>query len=153
MLNPMVLVFCLAGLLLQNEGARADATLLPGQMSADGIARLAGGTTFQGIYFDGQPWWETLFVGGRLDYADDFESSAGDWSVQGDTLCTFYDRPIAGGCFALIQRSANCIDFYAVAADGTLAYSTRDEWVAGTGWTARGADASRPSTCDDGLTS
>ena len=72
---------------------------------------------------------------GALDGAD-----SGQWSVEGDTFCTFYEGS-QGACFFVERDGGNCFTFYeAVESEGgSLRPSTT--------WTSRAWNRESDSTC------
>ena len=104
------------------------------------------GKTVSGAYHDGLAFRETYFNGGKIDYWDPRAASAGNWSVVNNLFCTFYTT-MAGGCFSIVQVSANCFDFYAAADSEQQAL----EGVTRADYTARGAVQGAASTCPDDL--
>jgi hypothetical protein len=104
------------------------------------------GKTVTGAYHDGLAFRESYFSGGKIDYWDPRASSAGTWSVVNNLFCTFYTS-MTGGCFSIVQVSANCFDFYAAADSEQQAL----EALPRADYTARGAVQGTASTCPDEL--
>jgi hypothetical protein len=104
------------------------------------------GKTVAGAYNDGLAFKETYFSGGKIDYWDPRASTAGQWSVVNDLFCTFYTA-MTGGCFRIVQVSANCFDFYAAADDEREALDPGGR----SDYTARGSVQGASSTCPDEL--
>jgi hypothetical protein len=125
-----------------------SATVTPVEKLLQGAEIIAAfdGQTVEGAYKDGLAFRETYFTGGKIDYWDPRAASGGQWSVVNDLFCTFYTA-MSGGCFRIVQVSANCFDFYA-AAD-----SEREAMEDGkrSDYTARGAVKGKASTCPDEL--
>lgn len=143
-LNGMtVLALPLAVLLL------VDAAAVPPQpklLKGPEIIAAFEGKTVAGAYHDGLAFRESYFSGGKIDYWDPNAASAGNWSVVNNLFCTFYTT-MTGGCFSIVQVSANCFDFYAAADSEQQAL----EAVPRADYTARGAVQGAPSTCPDEL--
>lgn len=104
------------------------------------------GKTVTGAYHDGLAFRESYLSGGKIDYWDPRAASAGNWSVVNNLFCTFYTSMV-GGCFSVIQVSANCFDFYAAADNEQQAL----EDTLRADYTARGAIQGTASTCPDDL--
>ena len=151
-----------AGFALVLAGCCASLVALPALALSDGeagrivepaLSARFNGATYEGTYRNGIAWREVYIAGGRVIYSDDIRSATGDWFVRDDLLCTFYDTDLQGGCFVVMRRSENCLDFYAV----DLATNEPDAgWAAvrdGTGWTARGGRADLMRTCPEDFVS
>jgi hypothetical protein len=112
------------------------------------------GKTLDGHYVDGVEWTETYDTSGRLDYKESTRrAGAGSWFFRGRVFCTFYDpgQGLNGGCFAAVQASANCYEFYV--ADLGRHDADKDDADAGPGpigkWVARAWRKEAPSTCEE----
>jgi hypothetical protein len=135
------------------HGSEND-TVIDGRLDDVAITTAVVGKTYLGTYQDGERWRETYFIDEGLDYQDRSDRSRGTWYAEDDLLCTFYDDDeLNGGCFAMIRRSANCHDFYAVDDVTKLPWATHEAMRAGYDWTARGWRSDQPSSCPKGLVS
>jgi hypothetical protein len=121
-----------------------------GWMSEPAMRAAFIGKTLDGHYVDGVEWTETYDAKGRLDYKESTNrAGAGHWFFRGRVFCTFYDpgQGLNGGCFAAVQASTNCFEFY-------VADLRRrdDEKDAGPGpmgqWVARAWRRGEPATCE-----
>lgn len=106
------------------------------------------GRTVAGAYHDGLAVRETYAVGGAISYWDPRGPDTGQWSVMNNLFCTFYTS-MAGGCFRIVQVSANCFDFYALADTANDALNPKDKPA----YTARAAVQGTASTCPEDLQS
>ena len=104
------------------------------------------GKTVAGAYRDGLAFRESYHAGGAIDYWDPRTVSTGQWSVINNLFCTFYTA-MNGGCFRIVQVSANCFDFYAAADTERQALETGKR----SDYTARGSVQGVASTCPDEL--
>ena len=104
------------------------------------IRHALGGITLDGIYPTGAFFSETYGEDGTIHYHDADGADKGDWSVRGDTFCTFYHRQ-AGGCFYVVSHGANCFTFHRSAEDKT------GRRAPGAEWSAEGWNRDRPATC------
>lgn len=148
-LRLSILVLLAAGL-----SAPVSAGPMQVAMDDDQVKTTVVGKTLLGVYDDGMPWRETYLIDGEVDYQDSDFASRGDWSVKDRQLCTFYvEAGMNGGCFYVVQRSANCFDFYGI--DPVTGEPSADLQAmrTGYGWTARGWRSDKPKTCADGLIS
>lgn len=134
---PLVLL-----VLAEGETRPPDAKLLQGPE----IITAFEGKTVAGAYGDGLAFRETYHPGGAIDYWDPRTESAGQWSVINNLFCTFYTS-MNGGCFRIVQVSANCFDFYAAADTEREALETGKR----ADYTARGSVQGVASTCPDEL--
>lgn len=98
------------------------------------------GYTFDGIYDDGSFFSETYFEDGSIRYHDVDGADSGQWSVEGDTFCTFYEGS-QGACFFVEREGENCFTFYEAVEgdDGSLTPSEM--------WTSRAWNRKSDSTC------
>jgi hypothetical protein len=97
------------------------------------------GMTLDGIYADGTFFSETYGEDGSIRYHDVDRSDSGEWSVRGETFCTFYEST-EGACFLVERDGANCFTFFdAMDKDGRPVPEDK--------WTSRGWDRAHPSTC------
>lgn len=119
------------------------------------IRTLVVGKTLLGSYPDGTPWRETFFIDDGTDYQDPQFRLRGTWYAQNGALCTFYDDTIEfeGGCFAVIKRSDNCIEFYALDRDTMQPKASPNNMRLGIDWTARGWRSDQQSSCEDAAVS
>jgi hypothetical protein len=98
------------------------------------------GFTFDGIYDDGSFFSETYFEDGSIRYHDVDGADSGQWSVESDTFCTFYEDS-QGACFFVEREGENCYTFYeAVEGEGGAP-------VASETWTSRAWNRDSDSTC------
>src|SRR5215211_3522990 len=77
------------------------------RLSGDDITKTLGGMTLDGIYEDGSFFSETYFEDGTIRYHDSRGADSGEWSVEGETFCTFYEDQ-SGACFFVEREGANC---------------------------------------------
>lgn len=99
------------------------------------------GQTFDGIYENGGFFSETYFEDGSIRYHDIEGADSGQWSVEQDTFCTFYESS-SGACFFVERDGANCYTFFQAVEDAGGKRVPNAEWTS-RGW-RRGAE----STCD-----
>lgn len=118
----------------------------PGWMGDDDIRAAFRDVTIDGNYGDGAKFTESYNRDGRLAYSDGARRMTGRWSVVNSAFCTLYDGSSSGGCFKVTRHSANCYEFYFLAASETDA--ARSEAQA-PHWTARAWDTRRAATCDE----
>ncbi|MCP4381339.1 MAG: hypothetical protein GY798_07960 [Hyphomicrobiales bacterium] len=129
----------LAALLLMQSGmAGAGNRHMVGfeiRMAFDGI-------TLDGVYRDGLFFSETYFEDGLIRYHDVQGADSGEWMVEDDTFCTFYER-LSGACFFVERDGDNCFTFFVAVPDddGTLRPETE--------WTSRGWNREMDSTCSE----
>lgn len=98
------------------------------------------GFTFDGIYDDGSFFSETYYEDGSLRYHDVNGADSGEWSIEGDTFCTFYEAA-QGACFFVERDGENCFTFFeAVEGDGG-GMKPSDTW------TSRAWNRDSDSTC------
>lgn len=104
------------------------------------MERAFSGHTFDGIYDDGAFFSETYFEDGSIRYHDIDGADSGQWTVEGDTFCTFYEGA-QGACFFVEREGANCFTFYEAVEgnDGSLSPSRT--------WTSRAWNRKSGSTC------
>jgi hypothetical protein len=108
---------------------------LPGSQ----IDKTFAGVTLDGIYEDGTFFTETYFDDGSIRYHDVNRSDSGEWSVRGDTFCTFYEDQ-SGACFFVERDGDNCFTFFeAVEESGGRKKAAE--------WTSRGWNRDREATC------
>ena len=79
------------------------------------IRRAFAGISIDGAYIDGLPFTEAYANDGSIDYRDKRKAMTGNWSIVNNSFCTLYDGIVTGGCFKVLQRSANCFEFYFLA--------------------------------------
>ena len=94
------------------------------------------GITLDGIYNDGQFFSETYFEDGSIRYHDVEGADSGQWTVEDDKFCTFYEN-LLGACFFVYRDGPNCYSFYEEDDDGQPSAE----------WTSRGWDREEDSTC------
>lgn len=142
--------FLIASALVSPVSASQDMAL-----DDQAIRTLVVGKTLLGTYPDGVPWRETYLVDEGVDYQDPDMRLTGSWYAADNALCTFYDEAgdFEGGCFMVVVRSANCIDFYAINADDQQPNASPNDIALGFSWTARGWRSDQPSTCPEDMTS
>src|SRR5438309_11554209 len=75
------------------------------------IRRAFRGITLDGIYRGGGVFSETYNEDGTIRYHDAKGADSGQWSVKGDTFCTYYDRQ-PGACFYVLGHGENCFTFH-----------------------------------------
>ncbi|WP_421726013.1 hypothetical protein [Bauldia sp.] len=98
------------------------------------------GITLDGIYYDGLFFTETYFEDGSIRYHDTEGSDSGEWIVEDDTFCTFYES-LNGACFFVEREGDNCFTFFEAIADADGRLRPAEEW------TSRGWDRAKDSTC------
>ncbi len=126
-----------AAVLLALSAASAEAG---GTMSAAEIDETLRGITLDGVYHDGAFFSETYFEDGSLRYRDAAGVESGDWSIDGDLFCTFYER-LRGACFFVVRQGDNCFTFFeAVRGSG-------GDRVPRPTWTSRGWNRRSAATC------
>lgn len=135
------------------SAAPAAATSDPtgGQIAGPALEAAFSGAAYHGSYQNGVGWYETYRANGRLYYRDDLRSAEGDWYIEDDLLCTFYDGGLRGGCFIVVARTANCLDFYVVDPQTNQPEAGWDAVRRSVGWTARGGRAKQARTCPEDL--
>ena len=110
------------------------------RMIGKSIGDTFSGMTLDGIYNRGFLFSETYFEDGGIRYHDINRSDSGEWSVRGDTFCTFYqDQP--GACFVVERDGTNCFTFFEAieGKDGVVSAAPQ--------WTSRGWNRERQPTC------
>lgn len=115
-----------------------------GWMTDEQITAAFSGRTIEGVYASGLTFVERYEPDGRLDYREPVRHMMGRWSVVSGNFCTLYDAGAGGGCFRVVQTSANCYEFY-------IAAFTEEEAAEDPqplGWTARGWRQGERSTCE-----
>jgi hypothetical protein len=110
------------------------------RMSQTEIEAALGGTALDGVYFDGTYFTETYHDDGTIRYWDAVAADSGEWSVEHDQFCTFYEGQ-EGACFTVERDGANCFTFYEKDAD-TGAIDPKK-------WTSRGWNRAHDNTCPD----
>lgn len=98
------------------------------------------GITLDGIYNDGQFFSETYFDDGSIRYHDVEGADSGNWAVEDDKFCTFYEN-LLGACFFVYRDGSNCYTFYEEVEEGENAGQPSPDW------TSRGWDRAADSTC------
>ena len=127
----------------------ADATapaVKPRILAGPEIIAAFEGKTVAGAYSDGLAVKETYAVGGAITYWDPRGEDTGNWSVMNNLFCTFYSS-MAGGCFRVVQVSANCFDYYAMTTSPEEALNPTGK----SAYTARASVQGMASTCPDEL--
>ncbi len=104
------------------------------------IGKIFSGMTLDGIYEDGTFFSETYFDDDSIRYHDVNGADSGEWSVKGDTFCTFYESQ-QGACFYVERDGDNCFTFFEAIEDASGKTSPADTW------TSRGWNRERHSTC------
>ena len=133
--------------------AHAASDAVEGRLTGPALTAAFVGKVYRGVYQESINWREAYLVDGEVDYEDDFRAARGEWFTRDDLLCTFYDNDLEGGCFVVIRRSENCIDFYAVDQITNQPVAGWDAVRAGFGWTAQGGRSDLVRTCPEGLMS
>jgi hypothetical protein len=104
------------------------------------LEKAFAGYTFDGIYDDGAFFSETYYEDGSIRYHDVNGADSGEWSIEGDTFCTFYEAS-QGACFFVERDGENCFTFFeAVEGDGG-GLKPNDTW------TSRAWNREAESTC------
>jgi hypothetical protein len=98
------------------------------------------GMTLDGIYNDGTFFSETYFDDGSIRYHDAAGADSGDWSVQEDMFCTFYEAQ-QGACFFVVREGPNCFIFFEPVRGDDGRVVPRETW------TSRGWNRSSAATC------
>jgi hypothetical protein len=128
--------------LLVLAAACVPGTALAGErMFGFEMEKTFSGQTLDGIYDNGSFFSETYFEDGSIRYHDVDGADSGQWSVEDDTFCTFYESS-PGACFFVERDGANCFTFFQAleGEDGSL--------VPDSAWTSRGWQRGADSTCD-----
>ncbi len=115
-------------------------------MNDDEIRRAFAGISIDGTYIDGLSFTEVYADDGCIDYRDKRKAMTGKWSIVNNSFCTLYDGIITGGCFKVLQRSANCFEFYFLASTEIEAAKPEPRRPS---WTARGWNKAKPVTCEE----
>jgi hypothetical protein len=95
------------------------------------------GREVTGAYANGVPFRETYRKSGKIEYSDTANTLAGNWEISGGKLCTKYAEQ-AGGCYKITKVSANCFEYWLLAADGANVEKS---------WIARSSQSKYPSSC------
>lgn len=98
------------------------------------------GQTLDGIYDNGKFFSETYFEDGSIRYHDVDGADSGQWSVEDDTFCTFYEGA-QGACFFVERDGENCFTFFEAVDDG------KGGLVQSDAWTSRGWNRAADATC------
>lgn len=106
------------------------------------IRQAFDGITLDGVYRDGLFFSETYFEDGLIRYHDTHGSDSGEWTVEDDTFCTFYQR-LSGACFFVERDGENCFTFFVAVPDDDGRLEPEAEW------TSRGWNRSMDSTCTE----
>jgi hypothetical protein len=115
-------------------------------MSDDEIRRAFAGTSIDGAYIDGLSFTEAYADDGSIAYRDKRKAMTGKWSIVNNSFCTLYHGIVTGGCFKVLQRSANCFEFYFLASTEIEAAMPKPRRPS---WTARGWNKAKPATCEE----
>lgn len=110
------------------------------RLAGSAIEATFKGMTLDGIYDDGAFFSETYFDDGSIRYHDDQGADSGEWSVKGDTFCTFYEGQ-DGACFFVERDGTNCFTFFEATEDTSKNLTPRETW------TSRGWDRKAEATC------
>ena len=109
------------------------------RMTSSEIEGAFNGITLDGIYNDGTFFSETYKDDGSIRYHDRNGSDSGEWSVKGDTFCTFYESQ-QGACFFVERDGKNCYTFFEARGD-------QNGPAPSGAWTSRGWNREGKSTC------
>jgi hypothetical protein len=110
------------------------------RMIAADIQKTFSGMTLDGVYNDNSYFSETYNDDGTIRYHDTEQSDSGQWTVKGNTFCTFYQLQ-EGACFFVERDGDNCFTFFeAIKGDNGQMSEAKD-------WTSRGWDRKSPDTC------
>ncbi len=108
-------------------------------MDAATIEATFSGMSFLGVYDDGTWFSEIYAPDGSISYVDAVVGHhVGDWSVRGNTFCTFY-TDMDGVCLTAEQTSANCY---------LMAPPPATKGAVSEGSVTIGWNALEPSTCE-----
>ena len=107
--------------------------------AADLLASFRG-TILDGVYGDGTSFTETYFEDGSIRYRDATRSDSGEWSVRGDTFCTFYTDQ-SGACFVVERDADHCFSFFEATKESSGKVSVGSTAV------SQGWNRLRPGTC------
>jgi hypothetical protein len=140
----------MAAKMMKSALAEESAAARIDELDTIAIQQAIVGKSFSGVYGDNSTWSETYLVDGDLRYSDPEITSSGAWRVLNDRLCTLYQADIEGGCFLVIKRSDNCLDFYAVRSGDGVPLAKQDAIAAGEDWIARGWRSDIATTCENG---
>jgi hypothetical protein len=113
-------------------------------MTAAELRAAFANKTIEGTYSNGLPFVEVYRGNMRLEYREPGRDLAGRWSIVDDTFCTLYDAVPTGGCYRVLQDSANCFTFYFTASDEQAVIEQQGP---GPQWTARAWVSDATSTC------
>ena len=109
-------------------------------MTSDEIETSLSGVTLDGIYLDGNYFTETYHEDGTIRYWDAVSADSGEWAIQADQFCTFYEDQ-EGACFTVERDGANCFTFYEKDAKSGMIDPNR--------WTSRGWNRAHDNTCPE----
>lgn len=109
-------------------------------MTAGEIERTFSGVTLDGVYLDGNYFTETYHEDGTIRYWDAVSADSGEWAVQADQFCTFYEGQ-EGACFTVERDGANCFTFYEKDAKTGMIDPKK--------WTSRGWNRAHNNTCPE----
>jgi hypothetical protein len=98
------------------------------------------GITLDGVYKDGLFFSETYFEDGLIRYHDVQGADSGEWTVEDDTFCTFYENQ-TGACFFVVRDGENCFSFFEAVEDERGGVFPADDW------TSRGWNREMDPTC------
>lgn len=142
LLNVPALCFTAGLFSLFVQTAFSQVTLTP--LVESQIRQNMLGKMFTGEYPDGTRWAERFNRNYTSNYSESGRLEQGVVTINGGVICFDYPKSPeqVGGCFEVWKRGPNCFDFYATGSDASM-----DQRRFGRGWSARGWDESRPSTC------
>jgi hypothetical protein len=104
------------------------------------LEKTFAGVTLDGVYDDGSFFSETYFEDGSIRYHDVNGADSGEWTVDGDAFCTFYQSQ-QGACFFVERDGDNCFTFYEAIEEEGGKFSQNEAW------TSRGWNRDSDSTC------
>jgi hypothetical protein len=110
------------------------------RMVSEEIAKALTGITLDGIYQDGLFFSETYFEDGLIRYHDVHGADSGEWLVEDDTFCTFYETQ-SGACFYVERDGDNCFTFFEAIEDDDGKTHPAPQW------TSRGWNRDMDQTC------
>ncbi len=110
------------------------------RMLGDEIRAALTGITLDGIYSDKLFFSETYFEDGLIRYHDVHGADSGEWTIEDDTFCTFYES-LSGACFFVERDGDNCFSFFEAVEDENGALHPAPDW------TSRGWNREKDSTC------
>jgi len=132
--------FVLALLMLFAAPAVADTGGGGKRMLGSEIRLALTGITLDGVYSDNLFFSETYFEDGLIRYHDINGADTGEWTIEDDTFCTFYES-LSGACFFVERDGDNCFTFFEAIEDDKGVLHPAAEW------TSRGWNRDEESTC------